>query len=128
MAADAYLKAAAGDLQKAAQEVKRQMKEVQQGESAFEKETIGYIQNAESEIRATMAKMGANSNSETIDDVSAMSMHVANLKRLVEKKKQELNDHRKQAQRALADKQGAMNDLLNDASTLASKSGNPALK
>lgn len=126
MAADAYLRAAAGDLEKAAMEVKSQMDRARSDYKAYESETLKFINSTESDIRYNMSQIAANSEEkETVAHITAQNMK---LKQDVEQKKNELKQRRAELDQIVSNKEGTRNDLISDAHSLANKSGNPALR
>ncbi len=126
MAADAYLRAAAGDLEKAAQEVKNQMHMVRSDFNNFEREVMHYISDQEGEIRELAARMLAQHDDPQA--IAIMTARTADLRRDIDRRKSELNQRRSDMNRALSMKEGTMNELLQEAHTLARQAGNPALR
>ncbi len=126
MAADAYLKAAAGDLQKAAQELHNQINTVRNDFRTFEREANRFIDHNEGERRALMARMATQTDDPQLQ--SALTIQLHDTERDIDRKKQELNQRRSEMNQTIAMKQAAINDLSSSASTLANKSGDPALR
>ncbi len=125
MPADAYLKAAAADLQKAADELKQSISALQSDFKQFESEANKDINSNESEARALTARVGLQDNQ---NSGAAHAVVVGQLKSRADKRKDEIKQRREQMQQAIAAKEQTMNDLLREASSLNSKSGNPALR
>lgn len=126
MAADAYLRAAAGDLEKAAQEVKSQMDKARSDYKLFESEATHFIDNLEGDIRANTIQMSLNNTDPGV--VSHLTAEISRMKKAIEDKKKEIKQRRAELDSRVATKEGTRNDLISNAHSLANKSGNPALR
>ncbi|HSH55751.1 MAG TPA: hypothetical protein VK983_02920 [Candidatus Limnocylindrales bacterium] len=126
MAADAYLKAAAGDLQKAAQEIKNQMNSMQSDFKMFERDATHFIDSQESDKRAIMTRMAANHDDTEL--IRALTHQLHQIQRAIDDKKSELKQRRSEMSQQVSAKEGALTDLSSEANTLARKAGDPALK
>ncbi len=125
MAADGYLKAAAAQLQSAAQAVKMEIDRLRSNAKTSEHDLQRDIDKNESEIRALSGRMLApNEPQENV----ALSAQMQRLKSQNDDRKKQLNEIQSRTTQAIQAKENAMNDVMNEARTLEAKAGNPALK
>lgn len=125
MAANEYLKAAAAQLQNAAQAMKKDVDSMRSDLMTHQRQATHEIDNMTMQMRALTARLASDN-----DDPAAvaLSVQVQNLKKNIDEKKQELADHESNTNQVIQNKESKMADLGRQATNLQNQSADTALQ
>jgi peptidoglycan hydrolase CwlO-like protein len=126
MAADAYLKVAAGQLQQAATDVKRQADQIRSEAASFKQKAEGDIVSKTAEVKVLQMEMDRRRDEPGV--VSHLNIQIQNMQRDIDSLKQEIVQRTSQADQAVRGKEGAMQGLQSQSQQLAQQAGDPALR
>lgn len=125
MAADAYLKVAAGQLQQAASAVKQDVERLHAEAATFRQQAEHDITNKQSKIAAWRVK--ADSNRGT-PKVVAIELEIKRMEQEMVNLKQQISQRNDQVAQATKGKEGAMAGLQSEATKLSRQASDPNLQ
>lgn len=126
MAADAYLKVAAGQLQQGATELKREADQARADANTQRQQIERELTNLQASIN--VAKVNA---ARSHGDPGSHALHegqVKNLQKQIDEKNRQLDLIKSQAEQLARTKESAMQGLKNQAQQLERQAGDPALR
>ncbi len=126
MAADAYLKVAAGQLQQAATAVKQSADQIRAEAATFKQQIEHDINTMQSEMSVRQVELERHKSEP--GPAGALTVKVQSLQKQIEMKKQELAQRLSQSEQAARSKEGAVDGLKSQASRLESQAGDPNLR
>ncbi|MDB5181956.1 MAG: hypothetical protein JWP13_719 [Candidatus Saccharibacteria bacterium] len=118
MAANEYVQAAASQLQSAATAVKMEMDQIRAEFMTYERQVSHDISSKEADVRTNTARAAAEGDSSAIHYYGNQARQ---LKNEIDGMRKQVEDRRNQMNQDLRDKEGAMNDLMNQSRELQNK-------
>lgn len=126
MAADEYLKVAAGQLQQAATAVKMSADQIRADAASFKMQAEREIASKTSELQVRKNELHRHVDEPAT--VAATTMLIDKLQKEIDAIKQDLTQKTAQAEQAARSKEGAMQGLSSQAQKLQQQAGDPNLR
>ncbi len=128
MAADAYLKSAASNLQQAASAVKQTAEHIRTEAANFKQQAEHDLTTKQSELMVKKIEFERHKNEGNNGGAEHARADVNRLQREIDATKQTLAQHTSQAESATRVRESAQQGLASQASRLQAQAGDPALK
>ena len=126
MAADAYLKVAASQMQQAATAVKQDADQIRGELATFKRTVEKEIGNMQSEV--TIRQLEADRNKDDTANYNMLLAVVLTLKHKISDKQQELAQRTSEAEQKIRGKEGAVQGIISQAQGIQRQAGDPQLK
>ncbi|HEX8227056.1 MAG TPA: hypothetical protein VF572_04275 [Candidatus Saccharimonadales bacterium] len=126
MAADAYLKVAAGQLQQAATEVKREADVARAEATNFKQKVSGDIVSMKARLNAK--EYERDRRRDEPHAYATLNLQVQQIQKEIQEKQQEMDQKVSEAEQIARGKEGAMQGLKSQASQLQQQSADPNLR
>ena len=126
MAADAYLKSAAAQLQQAATAVKQSADQVRSDMANFKKQADSDISSLQTEIKVRQVELARNKDNE--QHAASLSVLIGKLRQDLDMRKQELDQQLPAYEQAAKSKESTVQGLQSQAQGLQSQAGDPNLQ